>query len=874
MSGQPPLCCATDSGRREEVRRQELNGIDYIEVDCDQTELTVYFLGRAPEWIEQRHVRIEGGQRERDIRVVGLRIEPAEDDGLDDAMIVSVDRPGDFSTYRLCILGRNEEERPVRSPPTDFDPRYACIDFSFKASCGSDLDCAEPPACPPPSFAEPEIDYLAKDYSSFRRLMLDRLSLTLPDWRERHAPDMMITLVELLAYVGDHLSYHQDAVAAEAFLETARRRISVSRHARLVDYRLHEGCNARTWIALEVSEPELELAAADLAFVTAWPGRGDAMLKEQDLGRNLPGSCIAFEPLLSGDRSRFTLRAARNEIRFYDWGEEECCLLVGATSATLRDPGVLPPPETGKEEEECYCPGREPPPDVRREVSDGSWHLLKLLPGDVLIFEERLGPRTGKLADADPARRHAVRLTRATPSLDPLTGTLLYEVEWCAEDALPFPFCISSRSDPPDCEPIGDVSIVRGNVVLADAGLGIAENLGRVPGERLVGRCADDCDAAEVIDRPGRYRPRLRRLDLTYASPYAPAIPDNGGCRGAAAAAALDQDPSDCVPALVLSSSIPGGEDVEHSWRAQRDLLGSDSDDRHFVVEMDDDRIAWVRFGDGTNGRAPAVGEDFRAAYRSGSGPSGNVAHDTIGQIVFRNNFPDGVAIRVRNPLPARGGASPEATARAKLRAPFHFHTVLRRAVAPADYAAIVMRDFPALVQRATAHIRSSPAAVEVQVAVDAYGGEQDASLLRLLEQHLERYRRIGHDVRVIPARPVPLLLELTICVRPSYLRGHVKAALQRVLGAGSWAGGRGLFHPDALSFGDRITISRIAAAAHKVEGVASVVVTRLERLREGRNGEVEAGELALGPFEVARLDNDPGLPENGAVKLNLRGGR
>ena len=70
----------------------------------------------------------------------------------------------------------------------------------------------------------------------------------MPDWQERHVPDLGVTLVELLAYVGDYLSYYQDAVGTEAYLGTARQRISVRRHARLVDYQLHEGCNARAWV--------------------------------------------------------------------------------------------------------------------------------------------------------------------------------------------------------------------------------------------------------------------------------------------------------------------------------------------------------------------------------------------------------------------------------------------------------------------------------------------------------------------------------------------------------------------------------------------------------------------------------------------------
>ena len=91
-------------------------------------------------------------------------------------------------------------------------------------------------ACPPEDRAEPEINYLAKDYASFQQLILDRLALIMPGWTERHAPDLWLALIEILAYVGDYLSYYQDAVATEAYLATARRRVSVRRHARLVDY--------------------------------------------------------------------------------------------------------------------------------------------------------------------------------------------------------------------------------------------------------------------------------------------------------------------------------------------------------------------------------------------------------------------------------------------------------------------------------------------------------------------------------------------------------------------------------------------------------------------------------------------------------------
>ena len=48
--------------------------------------------------------------------------------------------------------------------------------------------------------------------------MLDRMAVLAPDWSERNPADLGVALVELLAYVGDSLSYQQDAVATEAYL--------------------------------------------------------------------------------------------------------------------------------------------------------------------------------------------------------------------------------------------------------------------------------------------------------------------------------------------------------------------------------------------------------------------------------------------------------------------------------------------------------------------------------------------------------------------------------------------------------------------------------------------------------------------------------
>jgi hypothetical protein len=133
---------------------------------------------------------------------------------------------------------------------------------------------------------------------------------------------------------------------------------------------------------------------------------------------------------------------AHNELHFYTWGDQRCCLPRGVTRATLRG------------------------------------HLDQLRAGDVLAFEEVLGPRTGERDDADPTQRQAVRLTRVThsdakghPLIDPLNQQLITEIEWAADDALTVPFCISAMVTTTSGERfIDDVTVARGNIVLADHG--------------------------------------------------------------------------------------------------------------------------------------------------------------------------------------------------------------------------------------------------------------------------------------------------------------------------------------------------------------------------------------------------------------------
>jgi hypothetical protein len=561
-----------DERRRGDVRAASLFGLDYVEVvDEQQMTLNVFFLGKAPQNIEKANVVLAGGRRIRDVQIKAVRVRRQTDPTLDDYLEIAVNKPGDFSDYTISLV-KAVNGQPTSEPMDGFDPRYDEVSFSFKASCPTDLDCKPSCGCPPPQRTQPDIDYLAKDYESFRQLILDRLALIMPEWQETHAPDLGITLVELLAYAGDYLSYYQDAVATEAYLGTARERISVRRHARLVDYLMHDGCNARAWLTISTPTDQ-QFDPTQVYFVTPYPGApvNRYVLATADLIGVDVSTYEVLEPLYWNGGQSILIFAAHSEIHFYTWGDCECCLAPGSTSATLADAWVDPPATSGTPTSTPSAPPGQTPgptpatvpsqPAVRTvataatstDAPPGKVRQLQLKVGDILIFEEVLGPKTGQIPDADPSHRQAVRLTKITPGVDPLYGpkpyrTPIVEIEWASEDALTFPLCISSQQPPPDCGCLENVSVARGNVILVDNGGDQVDILGTVPTDSTTPACPKCCEPASVTISAGVFRPTLSQQPFTSSVPLPPPC---------SAVDFIRQDPRQALPWISLTSIPP-----------------------------------------------------------------------------------------------------------------------------------------------------------------------------------------------------------------------------------------------------------------------------------------------------------------------------
>ena len=352
---------------------------------------------------------------------------------------------GDYSTYTLGVS-------QSQIPGSLFDPLFAEISFKFRPGCFN-TNCAPEWEAGLPPLPEPVIDYMAKDYGSFRQMMIAAMMQRVPEWEPTSEADLDMVLAELFSVAADELSDYQDRVMNEAFIASARKRVSLARHSRLMDYHIHQGNQAATWLALEIGHDAGQKSFQLKEGLKAWAGESkiDGTKKETD-------SSVVF---MSRHQTQ-TVHQYLNSIGLYTWSDTITTLKAGSTRADLKLYGRL------------YRDDTAAPIEVKTQAAAEEIRDL-IQNGDVkyLVIEEHLNPETGLRAGRDPSKRQRLRLLSGveatTAMLDPITGEWFVRVRWEKEDALRRDYCFTV-----DC-PVGvsgtavgavkNISLFHGNLI-------------------------------------------------------------------------------------------------------------------------------------------------------------------------------------------------------------------------------------------------------------------------------------------------------------------------------------------------------------------------------------------------------------------------
>lgn len=276
---------------------------------------------------------------------------------------------------------------------------------------------------------------------------------------------------------------------------------------------------------------------------------------------DLPDDAFSADPALLRSRVFETTHVLdvypeNNKIYFHAWGNLQCCLPGGATSAYV------------------YALN---PANLNQIV------LPSLKEGDFLIFEEVMGPETGSQADADPDHRQAVRLISVIETKDTVYRDLLssgelqvrdvadtampiLKITWSNEDALNFPLCISAETREGDL--LRDVSVVRGNIVLSDHGRTIVETH----------------ELSEPVTANEPFRLQLKEGPVTIQCQPDTMNYDLDPVNGASPITErmdLSCKTDNAQPAVVLMIRFPTGDQL---WSEVPHLLDSPLFAQHFVV--------------------------------------------------------------------------------------------------------------------------------------------------------------------------------------------------------------------------------------------------------------------------------------------------
>ncbi len=849
-------------------QRDDIVGLDFVFVRANQTTLFVFFHPSASATadailgpIQPTQIKIyspSGGES-----LANVLLNPDQPPAWvtrSNRTVLRVDtaQPGDFSRYRFQL---NHDR---------VDPYFREVDFSFKANCESQLDCAEPPhECPADELVDYPVNYQARDFWSIRQALLDFASERHPDWKDRLEADLGMMLAEVMSALGDEFAYYQDRISREAYFDSATQRRSLRRQARMVDYELHDGKGGTTWLDFTVdnSAPVHVISAGTPVWApppSDLPGDTPAKRRPRspsiyEVGNGIVqghngltaslGVAHAYEKIYRSPD--FNLRNGANRMPAYQWDENETCLPVGSISLHV----------TG------HRFGALPLEDFTNPDVPGKWVVLQTNPRDAGV----------------QARTWRVRLIEVDDEgatlTDPLTGTDITKLEWEAAQATPFEMELETL-------------VVRGNIVPATAGQTLeaffqiepipdATTLPSPPPAPLPAsnEFFNDNFSGYAIERSSLLftLPGSEQRDVVSHGPDARhAAPEVRVLRGDRAANAWPDEWEWKRSLMGIGSSLPSDTHFtldDGSWRrvaSYRRVDENGTPQQFFHFDYAGGRGTTVRFGNGQFGQVPNRGSDFRAVYRLGSGRADNVAADSLSELDTAA-FP--FATAVTNPFGVEDAVEPETLDEARHFAPDAFRAETFRAVRAEDYIAAVNKlDW---VQRAGAQFRWTGSWLTVFATPDPKKSfATTAEQRRDLERQLDRYRLAGREAHGMAPRFVNLDLEIHVCVAPASYIGEVKNAILKALfGRRGIRLEPGFFSPDRWTFGDSLERARLEAVIQSVPGVRAVEQIYIRR--RGWFAQRLFNELVyrVAANEIIRVENNFELPERGAVRLELEGG-
>lgn len=235
-------------------------------------------------------------------------------------------------------------------------------------------------------------------------------------------------------------------------------------------------------------------------------------------------------------------------------------------------------------------------------------------------------------------------------------------------------------------------------------------------------------------------------------------------------------------------SAVVTADAVAHTEVAN--FLLSTPTSKHYVVLVDENDQASIRFGDGTNGAVPPAASNIQVNYNTGGGLVGNViaAQLTVLNGTFKDDSGNVVALSTTNALKAVGGLDRESFQSAKERAPLTLRQIGDRTVAKDDYVAH-SEEVPGVARAQALGRQDDPGllanAAEVTI-IPTGGGLPSAALKAAVLKNLTETKpnTIGVNVTVVDPTFKTIAITADITLETDAVQAEVDTAIKAALAA------------------------------------------------------------------------------------------
>jgi hypothetical protein len=800
-----------------------LNGIDFVEVSLTSSEnvatLKIHFFNylklqsiiddyNSIEDAEQEEYinkifSISGGFRVKNVKVVKQPITKCKNDI--NSLKINLKPIGDYSTYTLEIKVDN------------FDPLFDNVNFKFRPGCFETV-------CKPHIFEkpflseEPIINYLAKDYDTFKHTMITAMSERVPGWQPTSEADLDQVLIDQISATADQLSDFQDRVMNEAYFETARKRVSIARYARLFDYHIYQGNQADTFLVVIIKNGKRIKLPPEFLISTK--------------SENSDSTAIIY-----ATKDFQYIDYLLNELNLYTWSGTKTILKEGSTEADL----TL----------SLYLRTYENYAKVKKLIED------KIITHFV-IQETKIKSKNDDSQNLITKAQILRLIPKTEIKLDSFTKTNYLKLFWIEEDKLKGDFYFSEENyNSKETNNSNIISKFFGNIVKVFHG--------EIKKDYFIDPSTEKLPEFEFgyYERTNKWGTicKLNYSPLAYKNVYGEKIP-NGEIK----------------PESTLDTTVHTGNDVS-KWKEVISLVNSDENDQHFIIEIDELNQSYIRFGNGINGKKLPNKAQVHCSYQIGYGREGNIGAKKLVEI--KDLSYDQIE-SVWNPLNVVNGRDQEPIEEILFKVPEAFKVRQLRAITVNpqvdDYEKRV-EEVPE-VSKSIASYKWMGSYRLVQLNVDPVGTfdlDDFNELYKKVLIYLDPVRLIGDKIVIKKPKYVPLEIRVSICVHSDYWPQDIRYILEDIFSSGYTSEGqKGFFHPDNWTFSQTLRDSQIIGKIQLIEGIDHVIDSSKNPLIIKRWGDdsIKSQKLELQSNEIILVKNDPNNVENGFIFFDLKGGR